>query len=556
MKMAKRWLALLLSVVMILGALAGCSKKANEESNGDSQVTAAPTTQAAGDSSEGTAEEDTYADKLTFTMSVIDAEKAGLTDNGEVAENFKWLCDKFNVEFDFWPLTWSNYVDQTRMWLNSDSAPDLIMLDVAPTRYSEYLDWVDAGLFKAYPDLNNYENLKMRYDAMTSGKKFEVDGQLYAWPAYSDFSKYNYAASLGYTYRKDWAQAVGLWQEDESYTMDEWNELVKAVIAQDPGKNGAGKTIGMITPAAWGFPKYIVGSVSPYLLSFEKDDSGKWVWGPTLPESLEAVKTAKQMYDDGIIWSDQPMVTDADASNNLSAGKLFSIVNTNVTVGGLYTPIKAFVAANPGVNPEDTFSVANIEGADGKYLTWEGSDQWSQTAMNHNISDEKAERWSAILNFLVSDDGYNFRTYGIQDKDWKYDASGNVECLWTTTDDQGNLVNPYGTGGTWPWARAAGSTDGFAIDNPAFPQWIRDIARKQSELYSSDKTTIIPKNIDFAFFTSEAYDNATAGLEAEIYQKIAELMASKDIETDWTNWVNQKLPEVQPALDELNANVK
>ena len=82
-------------------------------------------------------------------------------------------------------------------------------------------------MLKAYPDLDNYEYLKKRFGAMTTGTKFAVNGSLYAWPAYSDFSKYDYVSALGYTYRKDWAQAVGLWNEDDSYTADEWNELVK-----------------------------------------------------------------------------------------------------------------------------------------------------------------------------------------------------------------------------------------------------------------------------------------------------------------------------------------
>ena len=175
--------------------------------------------------------------------------------------------------------------------------------------------------------------------------------------------------------------------------------------------------------------------------------------------------------------------------------------------------------------------------------------------MNHSISDEKAERWTAILNFLVSDDGYNFRNYGIEDVDWKYDDNGNVVCLWPT-DADGNQVNPYGTGGTWPWARAAGTTDGFALENPTYPEWIRNIVKKGIEIYSGPDTTVIPKDIEFSFFTDEVYDNATAGLEAETYQKIAELMTSNDIETDWNNWVNQKLTEVQPAVDELNAYLK
>jgi hypothetical protein len=89
------------------------------------------------------------------------------------------------------------------------------------------------------------------------------------------------------------------------------------------------------------------------------------------------------------------------------------------------------------------------------------------------------------------------------------------------------------------------------------PEWQRNIYLNAYKLFSDEtQTTLIPVNADFAFFTSDAYATATAGLETEIIDKIAELMTSKDVEGDWTAWVNQKLPEVQAALDELNVNVK
>ena len=555
MKKVKRIIALLLTAVMIIGVLAACGKK-DEGDDTQSDTDATPTGVPAGTDNEttgGAADVNPYAERIKFTMSVVDAEKAGLTDSGEIAGNFKWLCDEFNVEFEFWPLTWSNYIDQTRMWLNSDSAPDLIMLDVAPVRYSEYLDWVEAGLFKAYPDLANYPNMKMRYDKMTTGKMFSVDGQLYAWPAYMDSDQYNFTQPNGYMYRKDWAQAVGLFKEDEIYTWDEWQALVKAVIEQDPGKNGTGKTIGIMANNDWNFPKAIVGSISPYMLSFKQGADGTWVWGATLPETLEAVKTTKAMYDAGLIWSDQPMLTENDFANNFNAGKLFSNSVGNITVNGLNDIEKQWSDANPDLKAEDCISLATVLGVDGKLMAYQSSDQWSQTAMSHAISDEKAERWAAIVDYLVSEDGYNFRNFGIQDVDWKYAADGSVECLWNT-DADGNYINPYSYG-TWPWARSVGTHDAFALVNPAYPQWQRDLVIRQQERYR-DAETIIPLDAEFAFFTTEAYDAAVAGLEKATYTKITELMTSKDIEADWTAWVNQKSAEVQPAIDELNANLK
>lgn len=549
MKNLRRIVSAILVLIMVTSVFTACSSNKEKDST-DPGKTDGTVKEEAGTTGEA---ENLYAEKLTFTMSAIDAEKAGLTENGEVAANFKWLCDTFNVEFDFWPLTWSNYVDQTRMWINSDSAPDIMMLDVAPTRYSEYLEWVDAGLLRPY-DLDTYPNLKAAFDNMVTGKKFAVDNKLYAWPAAMDTSKYNFSIPQGYIYRKDWAKSVGLYKEDNIYTWDEWLTLVETVIAGDPGQNGAKNTIGILTGASWAFPKYITGSIAPYLVSFEQAADGTWSWGAASANSLQAVKTTKDLYDRGIIWADQPMVQDGDAVNNFAAGKLFAATAYNTTVGEMDKIRKTFEDANADINSQEAMDLAFVKGQDGKFLTWQTNDQWSQTAMSHSISDEKAARWQAVLDYLVSDEGYYFRNYGIKDVDWKYEGE-EVVCLWKQ-DENGEFINPY-SNGTWPWARTGGNSDAFALISPSYPQWERDIYLNAMEIFSDEsQTTIIPVNADYSFYTSESYAQATSGLENETYTKIAELLTSKDIEADWTAWVNQKLPEVQSALEELNANVK
>lgn len=556
-----RLLALLLVATMIMGSMVGCTKNSGNDKSGEKETTNTTTDapkekEEPGEADEVVEEVDPYKEKITFTMSIVDAEKAGLTDEGEVAGNFKWFCEKFNVEFDFWPLTWTNYVTQTSMWLNSDSAPDIIMLDVAAVRYGEYLEWVDAGLFRPYPELTNYPNLAKRFDNMTTGKKFEIDGSIYAFPSYLDSGKYNNVIATGFTYRKDWAKAVGLWKENDIYTWDEWQELLAAVVAQDPGNNGAGNTIGMICNNNWGFPHYLLGALGNDLYGFVKDASGKWIWGPSSDASLLAVVKAKQMYDDGLIWADQPMVVSGDAGNNLNAGKLFASVNTNISANGFRSAVKAFTDANPDKNAEDCLAIAKVKSPNGKFYARQGADQWSQVAMNHALSDEKAERWLAMLDYLVSDEGYNFKIFGIPEVDWKYDAEGNAVCLWSEKDADGNLKNPYGNSGTTPWTRCSGSVDGFQLVNPSTPQWIKDQVILALETYSGPEAEVVALNVEKEFYVSESFAEATAGLDAQVYAKVAELMTSKDIATDWTNWITQKAPEVQPAVDELNANVK
>lgn len=540
--------AALCSTLILASSFAGCggSTASNSSSTASTAVATTP--------ADSTVAANPYEKPIKLTMSTVDADKAGKNEDGSDAANLVWLKEKFNVDIQFESLTWGDYVDKTRLWIASGDGPDLMMLDIAPTRYPEYLNWVKGGLIKAYPDLAAYPNLQEKMDKMITGKKFIVDGKLYAWPAYLDMQEYDYAVNVAFTYRKDWAQAVGLYQEDEIYTLDEWSNLVKEVIAKDPNKNGAGKTIGMIG-SDWTFPKYFgSGAISPNLLYYAKDSSGKWVWGPMLPESLETVKTTKKMYDDGIIWKDQIMAKQEDATNKFNAGLSFASIGPNVAAGGLLSTVNEFKKTNPTVDPQKAIGVGHIAGPDGKVLNYQATDQWSQTALNPTLSDEKIERWCHVLDYLASDEGYYFRTLGIKGTDWEMEGDKPV-AKWVNDPKTGLPKNPYGFG-TWPWARAASCMDNFSNISPEVPQWVKDTAISGLKLSMSSEAHIIPLNPDLAYFSAPNYDKVGTK-EGEIYQEVAKLMVTKgDIEKEWNAWVESKMSIIQPVLDELNATLK
>lgn len=321
--------ALLCALSLILTMASGCKSQAQPSSSG---------------SASGSSDSDA-SQHVSFTMSAIDAEKAGKNADGSKAENLQWLEKKFNFDFKFQALTWNNYIDQTRLWLAAGNAPDLIMLDVAPTRYSEFTQWVNDGLFQPYPDLSEYPNLKKKAEALLTAKEFMVDNKLYAWPSYIDNQQNNYKIIDGYLYRKDWAQAVGMDQQDGVFTQDEWTSLVKAVVQADPGKNGAGKTIGMLAEQDYKFPLcFGANGISPYLMRYVKDSGGKWVWGPTLPESLQAVEQVKSWYDMGLIWKDQ-ILGKGDTGKRFQSGLAFAQATQNLVLGPMDQIISDFKKA-------------------------------------------------------------------------------------------------------------------------------------------------------------------------------------------------------------------
>lgn len=502
--------------------------------------------------------EKSYDKHLVISASVIGAEKAGLQEDGSEAGNYAWLKEKFNFEFEFWPLTWGNYVDQTRLWMASSETPDLIMMDIAPVRYSEFVNWVKEGLLQPYPDLNKYPEIKRVMDNATTGKKFIIDGKMYAYPAYTDDFMLDLVPVKGYTlaayiYRKDWAEAVGLRKENDVYTLDEWRTLVKTIIEKDPGKNGPGKTVGIITKN-WAFGKFNGGgNLSPYMYQYGKDANGNYVWGPQLPETLEAIKLMKEMYDEGVIWKDQVIVQDSDLGNYFNAGLAVAVQHGNTTINGVYNTAVEFEKGT-GLKAEDAIGLALVKGPNDKILTYQGNGQWSQTGLSPRMSAGKVERWCDILNYLVSEEGYYFRTLGIPGKDWGW-VDGKPVDKWSV-DENGNKINPYWTQGTTPWQRMASSWDGFSYISPAYPKWIQDLvynARKTIE----DKgiAQLIPVDIELAYFSGPEYSKVGTK-EKEIYEKVASLMVSNNLEAEWKAWVESKMPEIQPALDELNASLK
>lgn len=542
---SSKTLSLVCALALAMTTFAGCGS--GSQTSSDSASSPSPVSAASGSD---------LSKHVTFTMSMIDSEKAGKNADGSEAENLKWLEKKFNFDIKPQALTWNNYIDQTRLWLTAGNAPDLIMLDIAPTRYSEFTQWVDDGLFKAYPDLSKYPNLKKRLDGMLTGKKFMIDNTLYAWPAYIDNQQNDYKKIDGYLYRKDWAQTVGLDQPDGIFTQDQWINLVKAVVQKDPGKNGAGKTIGMLTEGIYQFPLYFgVNGISPYLQRYVKNSSGQWVWGPTLPESAKAVKQIKQWYDDGLIWKDQ-ILGKGDTGKRFENGLAFSCVEENVTVPGLDLATNDFKKAFPDLDPSKVFGFAMVKGADGKFTVYQSSDQWSQTAMNASIDDEKASRWCEILDYLVSDEGYYFRGFGIPGKDWTMGSDGKPVIQWKK-DASGNYVAPYASDGTWPWSRTASALDLQSLSSPAFPQWERDMVQNAYNIqnkYASD-VNLIKLDPDLEYFQGANY-NKIGNDEAEVYTVIEKLMTSKNVESDWNAWVQSKKGQIQPALDELNSKLK
>ena len=159
-------------------------------------------------------------------MNVMNAER-----NGQDVRS-QYIKDNFNLTFEYIPVNWGDWNEKVRMWIATDDAPDLVWWDLKGAQAQEYSSWAAQGAFAPFKAnyFNDRPNLKNVYDNSPSVPVLSVDGELYAWPSMRDnLPEAQSCYTSVWDYRRDWARAVGKFNEDDIYTWDEWIDLLRAI---------------------------------------------------------------------------------------------------------------------------------------------------------------------------------------------------------------------------------------------------------------------------------------------------------------------------------------
>ncbi len=539
--MKKRLMAVILATVTL--ALGACGSQETDTTD-TAGTTDSVSAQQTGDAAAGEAEKD-YSEHLVISLASVQVNESVDYNNGD--EFTKWWTEKFNFEWDVIGLSWDNWAERLRVWINSGDMPDVATWDY---NHGEAMNYIDQGLIYRLPDdwKERWPNVAKAYEDSQLGPALEeMVGGTYILPKpiFSTVKPTEKVVPHITVYlRKDWAEAVGFELKDY-YTVSELLEYARLIKEQDPGNVGDALVPIAVRPEM--ALNFFVKSNSTYAEGgFYKDENGNYQWGPADEDTLTGLKLYQQAFQEGLISPEFYAYTGTDDNAEFNVTGVAGATMMQGMAGAM-TQCETSMRDNLGLAYDDTVHTCFVIGEDGKYHSPEQINYWTTVIFSPDISQEKFERYMDMMDFASSEENNIFLRMGFEGVDWEYDENGEVVSLLGDTVASEKYPSVY------PCYDAMYIlADEFQLINPSYRKEFRDrVVQLYEEKYEmGDEETIPSIDWDVQLYSSDAKNK----LSYNWINEYAELVLEEgDVETNWRNWIEEQQYQIQPVIDELNA---
>ena len=338
----------------------------------------------------------------------------------------QFIENKFGVKFsdsslDVKPASYdfSSWTQQ----VNSDlmgELPDVFEANIDSYNFnSTYVRWAKTGTIKALPDEvfdenGRWSNLAKMLNSYADIEYLKYKGKLYGIPVSRNIAQSDVPfAPFTYIYRKDIARQLGVCNENDIYTWDEFVNLLQT-FKQNNFKSGA------IGDSEWGFPS-IMNFYKTASHCFAIDANGQVVNNYSTNEyqaGLEAVKSLSSLYlNKQVDYALQQNMVKAEYMNKQNIGVFYE----NLSMSN-YQAIRENISGN------DKTAIMKVKGPDGKYALEEQEQWFSMSLISKEVSQKKLESILDIMDWLISEEGTNMALYGIEGTDYEI-VNGEVELI-------------------------------------------------------------------------------------------------------------------------------
>lgn len=143
--------------------------------------------------------------------------------------------------------------------------------------------------------------------------RVRYNGQIYAIPSLNEVS----GIELMYI-RKDWLDRLGL---SPPVTLEEYYQVMKAFVYQDPDGNGQADTLGVTFTSELGRSAPFFGAFGTQLDTWLERD-GSLIYGNILPETKQALSYLARLYNDNLLDREFPLNMQNNLYEKIEQGKV------------------------------------------------------------------------------------------------------------------------------------------------------------------------------------------------------------------------------------------
>ena len=512
-KIIKKWMGVLLAIVLCGSMFAGCAKDETEQTGGasapDTGSGTATATSAPGQAEEAAAEPMEVSIYLPSRL----ADKIYTPDT----MSFKALAKRCNIKFDMESVFSQQAGERFDVIISTGQLPDIMAGDKR--------DINNYGMSGAFLPLNDLidqyaPNIKKYLvdNKEVLAQTAAPDGKIYAIPMLSAVR-----TAMGYVIRQDWLDKLKL---ERPVTIDDWYQVLKAFKTNDLNGNGAGDVTPLVLDRMW--EAYYMNFADAWGIELNEwvdywmIRDGEMVFAPIQPETKEFLATMAKWYTEGLI--DPEFITREDTNNyHIFSNKAGATCYWTGYVAGMNTNTEV-LAKDPNTNWQVIPPPVLTAGQSPK--------TFSQQAPIVNIaswaissSSKHAEDIIKMFDYVYSEEGSLLFNFGIEGESFRT-VNGAPDYTDAVKNAEGGMVN---------WIRGNGLQ--ALIGMRQMPEYEKascatDDVRKQLFDYV-DHNYFYPINPELTFTTQEkdVYDVKMSSIKTYAQEELLKFfIGSRPIE--------------------------
>jgi putative aldouronate transport system substrate-binding protein len=384
-----RYTACFVSTVMAVGTLAGCAGGKDTQSADKPDVNT----------------------PLEITIATPQVGEAPSADSEIQRAMEKYTNAKVSIQW----IPSANFEEKKNTMFAANELPKAFNLKMNPSTVSaaESDQFWDIG-----PYLKDYKYLSaadpMHYE------NIKIGGKIYGIPNFRDIGR------AGVIYRKDWFDALGL---KVPVTLDDWYNVIKILVEQDPDKNGKNDTYGIYMDKTYNEPT--ASSAFLTKLAVSQGAPNKWGVedGKVIAEFMtkpyeDSLKLLRRLYAEKLINQDFSVVQSSDTDNKWNTGA--TGIRTNNNASGAATSYDNVVKSVPTAKVD----VAQYVGPSGNRVPAEPGNNGFYVFPKSTVKTEaELKRLIGFFEKMLEPEMSTLLTRGIEGRHYKKTEDGKAEVL-------------------------------------------------------------------------------------------------------------------------------